>query len=180
MAPTAKARPPSRPSRKESLTAIQMHALQTGNITRTLDLPDYVTNDRQTRNFGWVLGSLWKKVEGLGAFSSESHPGDGAFIPLLDTAVVSAGSLQSFLYTQSSGAKKGYVERRQGVTFKDLEEEVRQRDGERVATKGGEASTPPRSPPCNHSTNPTQTPTTLNSSAPSSSLSTLPCSSSVT
>ena len=120
--PPSPSRPKSRglAERKASLTAFQRANLLRGNITREVTLPDYVVNQRETQGYSWVLKSLWKKVSGLGAFSEAGHSGDGARVNIVDTAVIEHGGkniVKDYFTTETDGAKKGYIKRRNGATL---------------------------------------------------------------
>jgi hypothetical protein len=126
--PPSPSRPKSRglAERKASLTAFQRANLLRGNITREVTLPDYFVNQRETQGYSWVLKSLWKKVSGLGAFSEAGHSGDGARVNIVDTAVIEHGGkniVKDYYTTETDGAKKGYIKRRNGATLDTIKKE---------------------------------------------------------
>ena len=89
----------------------QTSQLLSGNIIRDTALPSFVDAERTPESFTWVLKGCWSPIETTGAFVGEGD-GDGAPVKMLDTAVIEAGKIHSYLTTAVGGAKNGYLKRR--------------------------------------------------------------------
>jgi hypothetical protein len=102
---------PGKQDRRASLSHYQASQLLSGNLIRETTLPSFVDADKTPQSFGWVLKALWSPIETTGVFAGVGD-GDGAPVKMLDTAVIDAGKIHSYLTTAVGGAKNGYLTRR--------------------------------------------------------------------
>ena len=77
--------------------------LRTGNIIRDTEPASYTLNPRSIQPFSWILGNLWREVDGVGSFGE--LVGDGVQCRILDSVIVEGGNVKQWIYTD----KRGFV-----------------------------------------------------------------------